>query len=170
MLLRGHLLTFAGVAPIIERSGTTIVTHCRWFCPTLLRQSFHEFAGQSIQYSQWAKAFYRQQRMRGKDHQAAVRSLACKWTRMIFQMWPRTSEAVIWGKSGCEPPSLLCRKQPFSAKAESLREGKVVGYAAMDLERQVSFSAMLSPCRCAPLFRNPLNFSKQQEHEHRENN
>jgi transposase len=83
------LLTFAGIAPIIERSGKMIVTHFRWFCPKFLRQSFHEFAGQSIQYSQWAKAFYRQQRMRGKDHQAAVRSLAFKWTRIIFQMWKR---------------------------------------------------------------------------------
>jgi transposase len=81
------VLTFAGLAPIIERSGKTIVTHFRWFGPKLLRQSCHEFAGQSIQYSRWAKAFYRQQRMRGKDHPAAVRSLACKWTRMIFQMW-----------------------------------------------------------------------------------
>jgi Transposase IS116/IS110/IS902 family len=81
------VLTFAGMAPIIERSGKTIVTHVRWCCPTCLRQSFHEFAGQSIQYSRWAKAFYRQQRLRGKDHQAAVRSLAFKWTRMIFQLW-----------------------------------------------------------------------------------
>jgi hypothetical protein len=39
--------------------------------------------------NRWAKAFYRQQRMRGKDHQAAVRSLAFKWTRIIFQMWKR---------------------------------------------------------------------------------
>ena len=81
------LLTFAGVAPIIERRGNTLVTHFRWFCPKFLRQAFHEFAGQSIQYSRWAKAFYRQQRMRGKDHQAAVRSLALKWTRIIFRMW-----------------------------------------------------------------------------------
>jgi hypothetical protein len=71
----------------MERSGKTTVTHFRWFCPTLLRQSFHEFAGQSMQYSQWAKAFYRQQRMRGKDHQASVRSLALKWMRMIFRLW-----------------------------------------------------------------------------------
>jgi hypothetical protein len=83
------LRPFAGMAPIIARRGTTIVTHCRWFCPILLRQSFHEFAGQSIPYSRWAKAFYRQQCMRGKDHQAAVRSLACKWTRMIFQRGKR---------------------------------------------------------------------------------
>ena len=82
-----ELLTFTGIAPIMERSGKTTVTHFRWFCPKFLRQSFHEFAGQSIQRSQWAKAFYRQQRMRGKDHQASVRSLAFKWARIIFRLW-----------------------------------------------------------------------------------
>jgi Transposase IS116/IS110/IS902 family len=81
------LLTFTGMAPVIARRGNMTVTHVRWFCPTCLRQSFHEFAGQSLQHSQWAKAFYRQQRMRGKDHQASVRSLACKWLRTIFRLW-----------------------------------------------------------------------------------
>jgi Transposase IS116/IS110/IS902 family len=81
------LLTFTGIAPVIERSGKMTVTHFRWVCPTCLRQSFHEFAGQSIQHSHWAKAFYRQQRMRGKDHQASVRSLAFKWLRIIFRLW-----------------------------------------------------------------------------------
>jgi transposase len=81
------LLTFTGIAPIMARSGQTTMTHFRWCCPTCLRQSFHEFAGQSIQHSQWAKAFDRQQRRRGKDHQAAVRSLAFKWVRIIFQLW-----------------------------------------------------------------------------------
>jgi Transposase IS116/IS110/IS902 family len=81
------LLTFTGIAPIMARSGKTTMTHFRWCCPTCLRQSFHEFAGQSIQHSQWAKAFDRQQRRRGKDHQAAVRSLAFKWVRIIFQLW-----------------------------------------------------------------------------------
>src|SRR6266540_3314209 len=80
-------LTFAGMAPLLERSGKTTVTHFRWLCPKFLRPSFHACAGQSIPYSRWAKAFSRQQRMRGKDHQAAVRSLALKWTRMIFPMW-----------------------------------------------------------------------------------
>jgi transposase len=82
-------LTFTGIAPVIERSGNMTVTHCRWFCPTCLRQSFHACAGQSIQHSPWAKALYRQQRMRGKDHHAAVRSLACKWVRIIFQLWKK---------------------------------------------------------------------------------
>jgi hypothetical protein len=80
-------LTFTGMAPIMERSGNTTVTHVRWCCPTCLRQSCHECAGQSLQHSPWAKALYRQQRTRGKDHQAAVRSLALKWARMIFRLW-----------------------------------------------------------------------------------
>ena len=83
------VLPFAGLAPIIDRSGNTSVTPFRWFGPTGLRHSFHACAGQSIQSSRWANAFSRQQRMRGKDHQAAGRSLACQWTRMIFHMWTR---------------------------------------------------------------------------------
>jgi transposase len=81
------VLTCTGIAPVIERSGHMTVTHFRWFCPTCLRQSFHEFARQSLQHSRWAKAVYHQQRRRGKDHQAAVRSLAFKWARMIFRLW-----------------------------------------------------------------------------------
>jgi len=77
------LLTFAGIAPVVERSGRTMLIHVRWFCPTFLRQSFHEFAGQSIRHCPWAKAYYRQQRTRGKAHQAAVRALAFKWVRII---------------------------------------------------------------------------------------
>ena len=75
------------MAPVIERSGNMTVTHFRWFCPTCLRQACHAFAGQSLQHSPWAKALYRQQRMRGKNHQASVWSLAFKGVRMIFQLW-----------------------------------------------------------------------------------
>jgi transposase len=51
------LLTFTGMAPVIERRGNRTVTHFRWCCPTCLRPSFHACAGQSIQHSQGAKAF-----------------------------------------------------------------------------------------------------------------
>jgi transposase len=82
-------LTCTGMAPVIERSGNMTVTHVRWCCPTCLRQAFHECAGQSSQHSRWAKAFYHQQRRRGTDHQASVRSLAFQWARMIFQLWKK---------------------------------------------------------------------------------
>jgi hypothetical protein len=51
------------------------------------RQSFHEWAGRSIAQSQWARAYYEQQRQRGKGHHAAVRALAFKWIRVAFRCW-----------------------------------------------------------------------------------
>jgi transposase len=53
-----ELLRFSGVAPVIERSGKSSWTRWRYFCPKFFRQSFVEYAGESIRHSEWAKAFY----------------------------------------------------------------------------------------------------------------
>lgn len=79
--------TYAGIAPVIERSGKQCWTHWRWNCPKFLRQTFHEFAKNSIPYSAWAKAHYELQKKRGKGHNAAVRSLAFKWIRILHRCW-----------------------------------------------------------------------------------
>jgi transposase len=79
--------TYAGIAPVIERSGKQCWTHWRWNCPKFIRQTFHEFAKNSISYSTWAKAYYELQKKRGKGHNAAVRSLAFKWIRVIHRCW-----------------------------------------------------------------------------------
>ena len=71
-----ELLRFSGIAPIIERSGKQFRIRWRYFCPKFFRQTFHEFAAQSIQDSFWARAYYSSQRAKGKDHHAAVRALA----------------------------------------------------------------------------------------------
>ena len=78
---------FSGIAPVIERSGKTCFVHRRFACPKFLRQSFHEYAGQSIRWAPWARAYYDQQRQRGQGHHAAVRSLAFRWIRIIFRCW-----------------------------------------------------------------------------------
>ena len=52
-----------------------------------VRQSFHEYAGESIKHSFWARAYYESQRAKGKSHQAAVRALAYKWIRIIYRCW-----------------------------------------------------------------------------------
>jgi transposase len=80
-------VTFFGVAPVTERSGKSTWIHFRWACPKFLRQSFHEFAGHSVRFCDWAAAFYDQQRARGKGHHAAVRALAYKWIRVLFRCW-----------------------------------------------------------------------------------
>ncbi len=82
-----ELLRFSGVAPVVERSGKSCWTRWRYFCPKFLRQSFVEYAGESIRHSEWAKAFYLSQKAKGKSHQAAVRALAYKWIRIIWKCW-----------------------------------------------------------------------------------
>src|SRR5580765_4937267 len=45
---------YSGIAPVTEASGNSQWVHFRFTCPTFLRQTFHEFAGCSIQQSEWA--------------------------------------------------------------------------------------------------------------------
>jgi transposase len=90
---RGRFVTaqevqqLSGIAPVIERSGKTCFVHRRFACPKFLRQSFHEYAAQSIRWAPWARAYYDRQRQRGNGHHAAVRSLAFRWIRIIFRCW-----------------------------------------------------------------------------------
>ena len=82
-----ELACLSGIAPVIERSGKSCRVRWRYFCPKFLRQSFHEYAGESVRHSFWARAYYEQQRARGKSHQAATRALAFKWIRIIYRCW-----------------------------------------------------------------------------------
>jgi transposase len=77
----------SGVAPVLKRSGKSAWIHWRYLCPTFLRQTFVEWANQSIRYSFWAKEFYDEKRAMGKSHQATLRALAFKWIRIIFSCW-----------------------------------------------------------------------------------
>jgi transposase len=82
-----ELQQFAGIAPVTERSGKKCWVHWRFQCPTFLRQTFVEWAAESIRHSFWARVYYQQQRDAGKAHQAAVRALAFKWIRILFRCW-----------------------------------------------------------------------------------
>ncbi len=78
---------YSGIAPVTERSGQKHWVHWRLQCPTFMRQTFVEWAGQTINKSYWAGAYYRQQRDKGSTYQAAVRSLAFKWIRILYRCW-----------------------------------------------------------------------------------
>jgi transposase len=82
-----ELQQYSGVAPVTERSGKKSWVHWRWQCPTFIRQTFVEWAGQTINKSDWAGSYYRQQRAKGSSYQAAVRALAFKWLRILFRCW-----------------------------------------------------------------------------------
>jgi len=82
-----ELQKYAGIAPVTERSGQSTWIHWRWQCPTFLRQTFVEWAAQTINKSYWAGLYYYQQRGKGCSHQAAVRALAFKWIRILYRCW-----------------------------------------------------------------------------------
>jgi transposase len=82
-----ELQQYAGIAPVTERSGKKSWVHWRLQCPTCLRQTFVEWAAESIRHSFWARVYYQQQRDKGKAHQAAVRALAFKWIRILYRCW-----------------------------------------------------------------------------------
>jgi transposase len=81
------LQKYAGIAPVTQRSGRQLWIHWRWNAPKFLRQTFVEWAGQSVPKCAWAKAYYRQQRAAGKHHQATLRALAFKWIRILWRCW-----------------------------------------------------------------------------------
>ena len=82
-----ELQRYAGIAPVTVRSGNMYWVHWRWQCPTFLRQTFVEWAAQTINKSYWAGVYYRQQRDKGCSYQAAVRALAFKWIRVLYRCW-----------------------------------------------------------------------------------
>lgn len=82
-----EISSFSGIAPVIESSGKKCWIHFRRSCPKFLRQTFHEWTGQTIKFCPWARAYYQRQRDRGKAHHASVRALAAKWIRILYRCW-----------------------------------------------------------------------------------
>lgn len=78
---------YSGIAPVTERSGKSKWVHRRFACSQFVKQSFHEFAAQSILYCNWARGYYDQKRNEGKRHHAAIRALAYRWIRIIYRCW-----------------------------------------------------------------------------------
>jgi len=83
----GEIQRYAGIAPVLERSGNRSWVHWRYACSTFLRQTLVEWAGSTIPRSYWAGLYYHQQRAKGSSHGMAVRALAFKWIRILFKMW-----------------------------------------------------------------------------------
>ena len=77
----------SGVAPLTKQSGKMHFVHRRYACNKFWRQTFVEWAGQTVMKSLWAKAYYQQQKEKGHRHQSILRSPAYKWQRILFRCW-----------------------------------------------------------------------------------
>lgn len=81
------LQKYVGVAPVREKSGSQIWTHWRWGAPHFLRQTFVEWAGQTVLHSEWARVYYERMIQKGKKHAVILRALAFKWIRVLWICW-----------------------------------------------------------------------------------
>jgi len=82
-----EVAAYSGIAPVTERSGKSKWVHRRFACAHFVKQSFHEFAAQSILFCDWARCYYDQKKKEGKLHNSAIRALAYRWIRIIYRCW-----------------------------------------------------------------------------------
>jgi transposase len=108
----GSLQKYGGLAPVVERSGRQAWVHWRWHAPRFLRQTFVEWAGQTVVYSAWAKQYYQHMKAKGKSHHVILRALAFKWIRILWKCWQSRTpyDETRYLKQ------LLARRSPHAAK------------------------------------------------------
>lgn len=82
-----QLQRYSGVAPVKEKSGDRVWVHWRWNASRFLRQTFVEWACQAARFCPWSKAYYEQQKKKGKNHWAIMRALAFIWIRILWKCW-----------------------------------------------------------------------------------
>ena len=87
------------------------------FCESVeARQTLVEWAGQTIVFCPWAKAYYERQRAKGSAHHAILRALAFKWLRVLWRCWqkrqPYNEEQFL--------RQLEKRRSPIAARARQL--------------------------------------------------
>jgi transposase len=83
----GHLQAEAGVVPVTKASGKSHVVQFRFSCNKRMRQAAYWLAFVSLNQSEWANHYYRDQRAKGHSHHPALRALGAKWLKIIFVMW-----------------------------------------------------------------------------------
>lgn len=82
-----HLQAEAGGVPVTKASGKSRVVQFRFACNKLLRYASYWFSFNSLNRSEWANKYYRDQRRKGHGHPQALRALGAKWLKIIFVMW-----------------------------------------------------------------------------------
>jgi len=76
-----------GIAPVTDQSGRMRKVYRRLRCDKHTRQTFVEWARETIKHSVWARAYFEQRKAAGHGFQATLRALAYKWIRILWRCW-----------------------------------------------------------------------------------
>jgi transposase len=85
--LAEYFASAVGVAPVTDQSGKMRKVYRRLRCDKHTRQTFVEWAKETIKHSVWARAYFEQRKAAGHGFQATLRALAYKWTRILWKCW-----------------------------------------------------------------------------------
>ncbi len=77
----------AGTCPVTKQSGKKRQVVFRNACNHAHRNTMQQFAVASIQYADWAFAYYEAARRRGHSKNSALRRLANRWLGIIWKLW-----------------------------------------------------------------------------------
>jgi transposase len=81
------LSNLAGCSPITQASGKWKTVRMRTACVKPLRRTFRHWSFASLTHSKWAWAYYQYRRGRNHVHETILRSLAQKWSKILFAVW-----------------------------------------------------------------------------------
>lgn len=94
-----HLQAHAGVVPVTKQSGKQQhIVQFRFACDKAMRHVASQVAFLSLRSSEWARAYYDEQRRRGHSHPQALRRSRCARSRA-----PRTGRVSARQRSGRGP-------------------------------------------------------------------
>jgi transposase len=84
---------YAGTAPVTAKSGKSFhQIKIRRMCNKKFRHILYFLSFTCLSQSSWAKEHYQKQKKTGKNHSAALRSVANKWAKIIYSMWLNKNE------------------------------------------------------------------------------
>ena len=84
---RDTLATDAGQAAVAIESGKRKAARFRWACNKRLRYAVTTLADSTRHWHPWASDHYAAARVRGHDHQRAIRTFGRAWCRIVWQCW-----------------------------------------------------------------------------------
>ena len=110
-----ELQRMTGVAPVTSSSGGrngTISVHRRLKRSKFLHQTIVEWAGHSLQSSQWAREYYATKVAAGMSRFMILRSLGYKWLRILYRCW---KTRVLYNEQAHQD-ELIRRRSPLAGR------------------------------------------------------
>jgi transposase len=105
-----QLQGLAGICPVTEQTGNSIIIHFRRACNKFHRYAITQIAKSSLKHAEWPRAYFQKRRAKGNSFNHALRCLANIELRILFAMWKN--------KTDYDESTFLAQKASHQIKTE----------------------------------------------------